>query len=112
MFNSAVGTRCGPTAEHASCCGPCTCTYMCMDCKRCSVTLGGVMISGWLFGCPVPRHQFIDAVLRPAVHQACQQISEIGLRIDAIELAGLDQRCQAGPVFSPFVTAGKKAVLS
>ena len=27
--------------------------------------------SGWLFGCPVPRHQVIDAVLRPPVHQAC-----------------------------------------
>jgi hypothetical protein len=42
-----------------------------------------------LFRCPVPRHQFIDAVLRPAVHQACQQVSEVSLRIDAIEFAGL-----------------------
>jgi len=31
MFNAAVGTRCGPTAEHASCCGPCTCAYMRAD---------------------------------------------------------------------------------
>src|SRR5215213_1422463 len=68
------------------------------------------MISGWLFGCPVPRHQFIDAVLRPAVHQACQQVSEVSLRIGAIEFAGLDQRCQARPVFSTFVTAREQTI--
>jgi hypothetical protein len=40
---------------------------------------------------PVPRHQFVDALLRPAVDEPCQQVDKIGLRIDAIELAGLDQ---------------------
>jgi hypothetical protein len=60
--------------------------------KRCSVTLGIIGASAWvLFGCPVPRHQFVDAFLRPAVDEACQQIGKIGLRIDAVELAGLDQ---------------------
>ena len=59
--------------------------------KRCSATLGRVSASGWVVGRPVPRHQFVDALLRPAVDEACQQIGEIGLRIDAIEFAGLDQ---------------------
>ena len=27
---------------------------------------------GWLLGHPEPRHQFVDALLRPAVHEACQ----------------------------------------
>jgi hypothetical protein len=27
-----------------------------VESKRCSVTLGVVMILRWLFGCPVPRH--------------------------------------------------------
>jgi hypothetical protein len=63
-----------------------------IDRKRCSVTLGIIGASAWvLFGCPVPRHQFVDAFLRPAVDEACQQIGKIGLRIDAVELAGLDQ---------------------
>ena len=62
--------------------------------------------SGWLLGCSEPRHQFIDALLRPAAHEACQEIGEIDLRIDAIELTGLDQRCQARPVLATFVRAG------
>jgi hypothetical protein len=61
---------------------------------------------------PVPGHQFIDAALRPAVHQACQQIGEVGLRINAVQLTGLNQGRQAGPVLSTFVTAREQAVLS
>src|ERR1700735_3720551 len=58
-------------------------------CKRCPTTLQKLKSSGGPFGRPVPRHQFVDAFLRPAIHQACQQVSEIGLRIDAIQLTGL-----------------------
>ena len=47
--------------------------------------------SGWLLGRPVPRHQFLDTLLGPAVDEACQQIGKIGLRIDAIEFAGFDE---------------------
>jgi hypothetical protein len=61
---------------------------------------------------PVPGHQFIDAFLRPAVHQTSQQVAEMDLRIDAIRLAGLDQRRQTGPGFSSFVAAREQAVLS
>jgi hypothetical protein len=45
--------------------------------------------SGWVIGLPIPRHELIDSLLRPAVDEACQQIREIGLRIDAIEFASL-----------------------
>ena len=61
-----------------------------LHCKRCSATLRRFVRSGRLFGCPEPRHQFVDAFLRPAVHQSCQQVSEICLRIDAVQLAGFD----------------------
>jgi hypothetical protein len=60
-----------------------------IDRKRCPTTLQNLTDSGWPFGRPVPRHQFVDAFLRPAIHQACQQVSEIGLWIDAIQLTGL-----------------------
>jgi hypothetical protein len=38
-------------------------------------------------------------------------IGEIGLRIDAIHFAGLDQRRHAGPVFGSFVQTGEESVL-
>jgi hypothetical protein len=74
--------------------------------KRCSATLRRTAGSGWPLVRPEPRHQFIDAVLRPAIHQACDEIGEIDLRIDAIQLTGLDQRRQACPILSAFVRAG------
>ena len=61
-------------------------------CKRCSATLRGISRSGWVLGCPEPRHQFIDAILRPPIHEAGQQVGKVGVRIDAVQLTGLDQR--------------------
>jgi hypothetical protein len=59
--------------------------------KRCSATLGlSAPQDGWS-GRQIPGHQLVDAFLRPAVDEACQQIRKIGLRIDTIEFAGLDQ---------------------
>ena len=60
-----------------------------MDRKRCSPTLRRFVRSGWPFGCPEPRHQFVDTFVRPAIHQACQEIGKICLWIDAIQLKGL-----------------------
>jgi hypothetical protein len=49
--------------------------------------LGLIGVSGRRLRRPVPWHQFIDAHLRPSVHEACQLASEIDLGIGAIELA-------------------------
>ena len=38
----------------------------------------------------MPLHEFVDARLWPAVHQAGQQVGEVGLRLDAVQFAGLD----------------------
>ena len=37
-----------------------------------------------------PGHELVDARLRPSVDEPSQQLGEIALRIDAVELAGLD----------------------
>jgi predicted ATPase len=58
--------------------------------KWCSATVVLPGKSGRLFGHPVPGHQFVDAVLRPAVDEVCQQIRKIGLRINVIEFADFD----------------------
>ena len=56
--------------------------------------------AGWsvnLLGRPMPRHEFVDAGLRPPVDKARQHVGEIGLRIDQIQLAGLDEQRHASP---------------
>ena len=39
----------------------------------------------------MPWHEFVDARLWPAAHQAGEQVGEVGLQLDAVQLAGLDQ---------------------
>ena len=60
----------------------------------------------------MPRHELVDAALRPAVDEAGQQVGEVDLRIDAVQLARLDQRCEVGPAAPAIIAGGKKCVLS
>ncbi len=53
--------------------------------------VGALLRSGVWFGRPAPRHEFVDAVLGPTVHEAGQQFGHVGQRIDFIKFAGLDQ---------------------
>ena len=58
----------------------------------------------WL---PMPGHELVDAVLRPAVDETGQQVGEIALRVHTVELAGLDEGGDRGPVCAAFVAAGE-----
>ena len=60
-----------------------------------------------MFGNPAPRHEFGDPFVGPAIDEPGQQVGQVGFRIDAVQLAGLDQRGQHRPVFRPFVAAGE-----
>ena len=40
---------------------------------------------------PVPRQQFVDAARWPAGDDLLKQVGDVGVRLDAVELAGLDQ---------------------
>src|SRR5262249_36499452 len=53
--------------------------------------------SGALGG-PGPRHELVKARGRPEIHQLGEDVGQIGLRVDAIELATLDERRDAGPI--------------
>src|SRR3954462_245033 len=59
----------------------------------------------------MPGHKLVDVRLRPTVDEARQQFGEVGLRVDAVDLAGLDQRGEIGPILPAFVTAGEQAIL-
>jgi hypothetical protein len=41
-------------------------------------------------GSPVPRHEFVPAAGGPVVGDPCDDVGDIGLRVDAVGLAGLD----------------------
>src|SRR5260370_34769424 len=65
-----------------------------------------------VLGCPGPRHELVETRGRPEIDQPGQHVAEIGLRIDAMELAGLDERSDAGPVLRALIVARKQRVLA
>src|SRR3954464_9203742 len=61
------------------------------------------------FGGPGPGQQFAEAAVWPVIDELGQHVSQVGMRIDAMQFAGLDQRGEHGPVFCPFVRTSKSA---
>jgi hypothetical protein len=58
---------------------------------------------------PIPRQKLADAFGR-IVGQSCEHVGEPGLRIDAVELGGLDQRVDGGGALAALVGAGEGPV--
>ena len=48
----------------------------------------------------------------PEIDELVEDVSDIGLRFDVVELARLNQRSDAGPVFSPLVMPSKQRILA
>jgi len=47
-----------------------------------------------------PREEFVDPIDRVIVGNAREDVGEIGLGVDAVQLAGLDQRREDCPVLA------------
>src|SRR3954447_21735385 len=64
------------------------------------------------FGDPGPGQQFAEASVGPVVDELGQHVGQVSMRIDAVQFAGLNQRCEHRPVFRPFIRAGEEGVFS
>ena len=73
---------------------------------------GGLRSDGAWYsdGIPVPGQQFGDAVDR-VVGDAGEHVAQPGLRIEAVELGGLDQRVDGRGALAAGVGAGEQPVL-
>src|SRR5271170_6214940 len=63
-------------------------------------------------GGPVPGEELVEAGVWPEIDEAGENICKVRVGIDAVELAGLDQRSGDGPVFRAVVVAGEECVLA
>src|SRR6516225_2482067 len=63
-------------------------------------------------GGPGPRHELVETRGRPEIDQLGEDVGQIRLRVDAAELAGLDQRGNAGPVRRALIMPGEECILS
>ena len=58
-----------------------------------------------------PGQQFAEAAVGPVVDELGPHIGQIGLRIDALQFACLDQRGEHCPVFGALVATGEQSIL-
>src|SRR6476646_3635273 len=63
---------------------------------------------GWLPGGPGPGHELVEARSRPEIDQAGEHVGEVGLRVDAAQFAGFDERGDAGPVLGALIVTGEE----
>ena len=63
-------------------------------------------------GIPRPWRELAEAALEMAVDQAGEHVGQVGVRVDTVRLAALDQRGHDGPVLGAFVGAGEQGVLA
>ena len=63
-------------------------------------------------GAPGPGHELVEAGSGPEVDELVEHVGEIGLRIDVVELAALDQRGDASPVRGSLVMASEERILA
>src|SRR3974390_3891171 len=73
--------------------------------RRSGSSSGGVE---WL---PVPGEEFSEAASR-VVGEAEEQVSEIVLRVEAVELGALDQRIERSGAAAAGIGAGKQIILA
>jgi hypothetical protein len=67
---------------------------------------------GWLPGGPGPGHEFVEARSRPEIDQAGEHVGEVGLRVDAVQFAGFDERGDAGPVLGALIVTGEERIFA
>jgi len=63
-------------------------------------------------GGPGPGHQFVQTRGRPEIDQLGENVGQVGLRLDAAELAGLDQRSDAGPVLRALIMPREQCIFA
>ena len=52
---------------------------------------------------PGPGHELVETRGGPEIDELCEHVGEVGLRIDAVQLASFDERSDAGPVFCTLI---------
>src|SRR6476620_9306293 len=67
---------------------------------------------GWLPGGPGPGHELVEARSRPEIDQAGEHVGEVGLRVDAVQFAGFDERGDAGPVLGALIVTGEERIFA
>jgi hypothetical protein len=66
----------------------------------------------WLDSGVGPGQEFVDAAIGMAVDDLADHVGEIGVRVDAVEFAGLNQRSDDRPMFAAAVGTSEDRVLS
>jgi hypothetical protein len=56
--------------------------------------------------------ELVEAIVRPEIDEADENIGKIGLGLDVVQFAGLYQRRDDGPIFSTIIVTGEESILA
>jgi hypothetical protein len=65
-----------------------------------------------VLGRPGPGHELIDARSGPEIDEPGEHVGDVGLRINAVQFAGFDERRDASPVLRSLIVAGEERVFA
>jgi hypothetical protein len=63
-------------------------------------------------GGPSPGKELVQAIVRPKVDEADENVGEIGLGLYAVQFVGLDQRGEDGPIFGAAIVTREESILA
>jgi hypothetical protein len=63
-------------------------------------------------GCIGPRQEFVDAAVRVAVDDLGDDVAQVGVGIEADQLASFDQGSEHGPMFAAAIKTGEESILA
>ena len=78
----------------------------------CGLNVSGREPVAGALGGPGPGHEFVETRGGPQIDELGEHVGEVGLRIDAVQLAGFDERGDTGPVLRTLIVAGEQRVLA
>jgi hypothetical protein len=61
--------------------------------------------------CPGPWEELVEAIVRPEIDEADENIGKVGLGLDVVQFAGLYQRRDDGPIFRTIIVTGEESIL-
>ena len=63
-------------------------------------------------GGPSPGKELVQAIVRPKIDEADENVGEIGLGLYAVQFASLDQRSEDGPIFGAVIVTREESILA
>src|SRR5712671_1275322 len=65
-----------------------------------------------LRGLPIPRQQLVESIDQMSIDHALEHVAQVGVGLDAVHFASLDERAECRPSFSTEIRTREEMILA